>query len=190
MKNILLILLAFSLTSCVSFREKRKAKICATCPEIHQTDSVTIIQDRIIVKDTTVTIPADSAWYNAWIECKDGKPILHKEKSKEGKRARIDVTLSKDGELKAVANCDSLNYVITYYQHEIDRLNRITSNDTIKLPCKERPLNDLMYSIGAITSGIILLLFTFAFIRLASGKPILFNQSRSNQSQSDKPPSV
>lgn len=189
MKNILLILLAFSLTSCVSFREKRKAKICATCPEKTSTDSVTIIKDRIIVKDTTVTIPPDSAWYNAWIECKDGKPILHKEKSKEGKRARIDVTLSKDGQLKAVANCDSLQLVITYYQHEIDRLNRIKSTETIKEPCDKKPFQDILYSIGAITSGFILLLFTFVFIRLAQGKPIHPFNSHSASNQSQQPPS-
>lgn len=52
------------------------------------------------VHDTTFVIEPDSSFYNAWIECKDGKPVLRNSESNNGKSLGAPIVkMGDDGHL-------------------------------------------------------------------------------------------
>lgn len=54
-----------------------------------------------VEKDTAVKTVPDSTFYKAWIECRDGKPVLKQPKSKPGRKMMApEVNLDENGQLQ------------------------------------------------------------------------------------------
>lgn len=119
MKKLLVILLGLIvLSGCMT--ERRLNRICKVCPEkVIRKDSI-VTKDSISIIETirldTVITPEDSAWYYAYLKCKDGSvPKLYNSNSKQGKRTSINVSIDTlTGKLNAKCNSDSLLQVLQH----------------------------------------------------------------------------
>jgi len=155
-------IVAIMLTGCMT--QKRLNRICKLCPNETRVDSfvTTTVRDSAIF-DTIIT-PPDSAWFKAWIKCKDGStPVIYREKSKQGKRTVLTASIDSLGVLTAKCNEDSLVNVIQGNQRTIDRMIQVAKENQIKLSDSRR-FNDFFYYMGAAFS--ILLLFSLLIIIL------------------------
>lgn len=91
-----------------------------------RTDS-TIIVERW--RDSVVTIPADSAWLKAWLECDSaGSVLLHELEIANGRSATMTVVRlapSPTGSVMEVGcNTDSLELLLRIREQTIERLER------------------------------------------------------------------
>ena len=160
-------LVAILLTGCMT--ERRLNRICKLCPNEIRVDSIvtTTVRDSAIF-DTIIT-PPDSAWFKAWIKCKDGStPVIYREKSKQGKRTVLTASIDSNGVLTAKCNEDSLVNVIQGNQRTIERIIQVAKETQIKLSDSRR-WNDFFYYSG-IGLWILLLLSLLIII------PKIFNK--------------
>jgi hypothetical protein len=97
----ILILLGTTLTSCVT--EKKRAKICLSCP----TKTETIVRDSIVRKDSTVYLQGERITEYIRIECPDGAKPTVIAKSKSGKRGRLETKLIEPNTLQMDCVIDS-----------------------------------------------------------------------------------
>jgi len=123
--------LSLIFSGCVT--ERKRNKICQTCPTETKTDTVISQTIRDSISIDTLTLPPDSAWYMAWLKCKDGSiPKIYQEKSKQGKRTVLKASIDSMGILTAKCNEDSLQAVIESKNKIIDNYIRINSTSTIQ----------------------------------------------------------
>ncbi len=69
------------------------------------------IEKTIVERDTIFQTKADSTFYNAWIECQNGIPILKNQTVKKTAAAKVDVAVSLDGnqlKIKATKEAEQL----------------------------------------------------------------------------------
>jgi hypothetical protein len=149
------------LASCVT--EKRRAKICATCP-VH--DTVTIKETISIVRDTFV-VPEDSAFYYALLKCRDGKVIIDEILAQiNGNRSRATVTIDNN-RLKVRCDVDSLLQVIEHLKMERNVSKSGTKVVTVEAPKKKSWLaesRDFLLVLGLSVASL-LILYWFLFKR-------------------------
>ena len=126
MKPTLSILIALTLlSSCVT--EKKRAKICLSCP----TKTETIVRDSIVRKDSTVFLQGERITEYVRIECPDGaKPTLTT-KSKSGKRGRLETKLIEPNTLQMDCVIDSAAVAISWNE------SHRTTQTVQTLPCPE-----------------------------------------------------
>ena len=139
-------LVAIMLTGCMT--QKRLNRICKLCPNETRVDSfvTTTVRDSAIF-DTIIT-PPDSAWFKAWIKCKDGSnPLIYREKSKQGKRTVLTASIDSLGVLTAKCNEDSLMQVIQGNQRTIEHMIQVAKETQIKVSDSKR-WNDFFYYSG------------------------------------------
>ena len=161
MKQIIVgCLVAIMLTGCMS--QRRLNRICKLCQNETRVDSfvTTTVRDSLVLD--TIISPPDSAWFKAWIKCKDGStPVIYREKSKQGKRTVLTASIDSLGVLTAKCNEDSLEQVIQTNQRTIDRMIQVAKETQIKVSDSKR-WNDFFYYSGI---GLwILLLFSLLII--------------------------
>lgn len=126
MKPTLSILLALTLfSSCVT--EKKRAKICLSCP----TKTETIVRDSIVRKDSTVFIEGERITEYVRIECPDGAKPTVTTKSKSGKRGRLETKLTDPNTLKLDCVIDSAAVAISWNE------SHRTTQTVQTLPCPE-----------------------------------------------------
>jgi hypothetical protein len=126
MKPTLSILIALTLlTSCVT--EKKRAKICLSCP----TKTETIVRDSIVRKDSTVYFQGERITEYVRIECPDGAKPTVTTKSKSGKRGRIESKLIEPNTLQLDCVIDSA--AVAFSWNESHR----TTQTVQTLPCPE-----------------------------------------------------
>ena len=150
-------MIAIALSSCMN--QKRLNRICKLCPTETRIDSfvTTTVRDSAVFD--TIVSPPDSAWFKAWIKCKDGStPIIYREKSKQGKRTVLTASIDSLGVLTAKCNEDSLTQVIEGKNTIIERMIQVAKQSQIKISDSRR-LNDFFYF-----SGIALWLLLFFVI--------------------------
>jgi hypothetical protein len=149
------------LSSCIT--EKRRAKICATCP-VH--DTVTIKETVSIVRDTFV-VPEDSAFYYALLKCRDGKVMIDEILAQiNGNRTKATVTIDNN-RLKVRCDVDSLLKVIERLQMERNVSKSSTKVVTVESPKKKSWLaewRDFLLVIGLSVASL-LILYWFLFKR-------------------------
>ena len=153
-------IVAIMLTGCMT--QKRLNRICKLCPNEVRVDSIvtTTVRDSLVLD--TIVSPPDSAWFKAWIKCKDGRtPVIYREKSKQGKRTVLTASIDSLGVLTAKCNEDSLEQVIQTNQRTIERMIETNRQSTIKLSDSKR-WNDFFYYSGIALW--ILLLFSLLII--------------------------
>lgn len=121
--SILIVLTLFS--SCVT--EKKRAKICLSCP----TKTETIVRDSIVRKDSTVLVPGERITEYVRIECPDGAKPTVTTKSKSGKRGRLETKLTDPNTLKLDCVIDSAAVAISWNE------SHRTTQTVQTLPCPE-----------------------------------------------------
>lgn len=103
--SLLFVLLA--LVSCVS---KRPAE-----PVIIETTK-TITE---VLKDTVFTVKADSSYYKAYVDCRDGKPVITNSEMKSGFNLKAPKVNLKNGLLQINCKIDSSAVAFKYLQKYI-----------------------------------------------------------------------
>ncbi|HCU43956.1 MAG TPA: hypothetical protein DF610_02645 [Sphingobacterium sp.] len=127
MKRILLALcLPLLLTSC-------KSKQAVVSPSSVITNTVEKIVTKTL-RDTTFLIKSDSSFYEAWIECQNGKPVLRNPTAQGGKSnlQPPQVSLNDKGQLDVGCVTDSL-----VFKARLEELVTALSNiktTTIRVP--------------------------------------------------------
>lgn len=129
MRYLLLILL---LTSCVT--ERKRAKICATCPE-----KITIERrDSIVNKDTTIYMPSKVLRDTIKIECDEkGVPVISIKRPKRNGSMRMEVTRPNLNTLISECIIDSEAVYLTWQEKH----TTIESKEVLR----DKPLFDYNY---------------------------------------------
>ncbi len=101
-----------------------------------RSDSIVVV-DRW--RDSVVTIPADSAWLKAWLECDStGKVMLQELKAANGRNASFTVvTLTPVGYgslMEVGCNTDSLELLLKIREQTIERLERNVNYIEVEKP--------------------------------------------------------
>lgn len=109
---------------------------CRTYKESPKTTEKEIITRTIIEtkRDTIVQIKADSSYYQAWVECQDGKPkIIHTPQTQAGKHLKPPlVDLSDDGKLEV--KCEDIQRRLNFTLKEKQVLEERLKEKTIIPP--------------------------------------------------------
>ena len=169
----ILLFVLLCITSCAAHREKKRAAICATCPEKIRVDSVFTERITETLRDTTIYIPADSSWYRAYVKCVNGKPVIINSRQKDGKRSSVRVEIDADGILSVDGRCDSLAQVIQVKDTIIERLTKLSKESTVVVK-KQRFMENVFYWIGFITCCIICLIAIIIVVLMALGQEVKF----------------
>jgi hypothetical protein len=174
----ILLFVLLCITSCVTHREKKRAAICATCPEIVRIDSVSTVKIITRLRDTTITTPADSSFYEAYIKCLNGKPVIINSKQKDGKRSSVKVEIDSDGILSVNCKADSLEQVIHIKDTEIERLTKLSKESITPNKKEKRWLEDVFYPVGFVTCCLISLIAVIVLVLMALGKKVFGEYDR------------
>lgn len=123
MKPLPILLLLAALTGCIT--EKRRAKICQTCPtRIERT-----VRDSIVKRDSLITIPGEVLRDTIRIECDErNKPVISIKRPVNGKVVRMEVTRPDVNTIISECVVDSQTVVIRW--NEVHR----TESETNVLP--------------------------------------------------------
>lgn len=110
---LLIIWALFVLASCDA--QKRLQRHCDKCPK--ETKDSIITNTITETKYDTITTPADSSWYNALLECKNGKVVIKDTTTKSGttiaKKPKVTI---KDNKLTVECVCDTAKIIHSYKQ--------------------------------------------------------------------------
>jgi hypothetical protein len=147
MRLFILSLVLLVISGCVT--ERKRQRICNSCPEkvITKVETTETVRDSIT--HDTIVEPADSAFYYLYLQCKDGsKPEIKKEAKKDGKRTKTSKTYNeKTGQLVFKCNSDSLQREIEIKNKIIERLKREVVTQTIKDRGNNNDLMKILYFI-------------------------------------------
>lgn len=70
--------------------ERQRARICLSCNAQQSTQTITDVKTEVVYD--TLTIPGDSSWYYAWLNCVGGRVVVVKEQTTNGS----GITIQKD----------------------------------------------------------------------------------------------
>lgn len=108
--------------------------LCPGCktPKIATTETKTVTEIREVVRDTTITVPPDSAWLRAWLECDSlGNVLMRQLSEQKGSRSEVSLKLTsfqdsarqlKGALLDVLFVCDSLQIEIGLRDQVIERI--------------------------------------------------------------------
>jgi hypothetical protein len=167
----ILLFVLLCITSCAAHLEKKRAAICATCPDKIRVDSIFTERITETLRDTTIFIPADSSWYKAYVKCVNGKPVIINSRQKDGKRSSVRVEIDSDGILSVDGRCDSLAQVIQVKDTIIERLTKLSKESTVVVK-KQRFMENVFYYIGMVTCFLICLIAVIILVLMAMGKRV------------------
>lgn len=120
-------------------------------------DSIAV---REIVKDSIITIPPDSAWLKAWLECDSaGNVLLQQLEQRNGEKIKATYTLERDTSGATILYMSSIieaqRLELEFKEKEIARLKTNTVLVEAEIPPFKRFL---------IWTGVIALIFVAAII--------------------------
>lgn len=168
-RYVLGILIAFLISGCATMRQKRIDRICQTCPEKVKTDSVYTRIEKEVIRHDTISTPSDSAFYFAWLKCKDGSaPKIIKERIKKGNRTTVIASIDSTGKLVSKCNTDSLESIIEIKDKLIQELISKETTKTIVIDLKWWQ-KALMY-FGAFSLVYLVLRFLFRRFEASQNK--------------------
>jgi len=147
MKKIFLIL-AIVLAGCVT--EKKRAKICATCPIKEVRTDSTIYKEYWTFRDSVFNVPRDSAEVQYVVgPCPDGTiPVIKEVYKRDGRKTKLNGKV-KDGTIHINANvgAEQLKFEI----RERDRIIEKLKSETKVLPCQDRWGEQFFYYSGIVS---------------------------------------
>ena len=129
---------------------------------VQTNDSIAV---REIVRDSIITIPPDSAWLYAWIECDStGNVLLKQLEQVQGERIKIDnLALERDSngvaKLRLLAMVESLKSEIQIKDQLIERLK----SNTVLVEAKIPPFKQFLMWTGGIA---LIFIAALIFIKL------------------------
>ena len=148
MKPLPILLLAVVLSGCVS--EKRRAKICQTCPVRIETTT----RDSIVQRDSIITIQGEVLRDTIKIECDElNRPVISYKRPLKGGLARMEVSRPDLSTLVSTCIIDSQAVAITWQE-------RHTKTEEVK---QLSPLNYGVTWQFALVASIICLLVGFIY---------------------------
>jgi hypothetical protein len=162
-KTGVIIALLAVLSGCAT--ERMRARICNSCP----TQTVTEQKDSLVLRDTTIYIPADSSFYYAWLMCKDGKVEIDKVLAEiNGRVVRKPTVKIKDNKLTVICPVDSHAVAIQWYERH---RHLFMQESRYVIPEKPTFFESVAWLLFAITVGIIgmMLLYWALFKKKGSG---------------------
>lgn len=163
-KVLFVLLFIFSFVSCIT--EKKRAKICSTCPTTSFVRDSIIEKERIVRRDSLIKTPADSSFYKLWLACdKNGKIIVNKEVNRQGARSRSSYEL-KDNVLNSKCVVDSAAVALQWNEtHKtVVSTNNTQSVQRVEVPVKLKWHQKLFLVAGKFFLGFIIIgLGIFAF---------------------------
>lgn len=126
MKQLTILVLAIVLSGCVS--EKRRAKICQTCPV--RIEKIT--RDSIVQKDSIITIQGEVLRDTIKIECDElNRPVISYKRPLKGRLGRMEVSRPDLSTLVSTCIIDSQAVAITWQERhtitdEVKQLPAVT----------------------------------------------------------------
>jgi hypothetical protein len=153
----LLILSFILLSGCIS--QRRIDKICQNCPTKTVTkDSITTVT-QVVTRDTTIQLPADSAWYRLWLQCDTSdNVVVVKSEVKSGVKTEIKYIL-KDNIIQSTCFVDSADVVLKWNEkHTTKTVNH--EKESVLQPKKRSFWSGLLLFVlglvvGALTATLI-----------------------------------
>ena len=145
MKKILIFTLALMISGCVT--ERKRAKICATCPIKEVRVDSTIYKEYWSFRDSVLNVPKDSAEIEYVVgPCPDGTiPPIKETYKRDGRKTKIAGRV-KDGTIRINANVgtEQLKFELREKTREIEKLK-----SSVKvLPCQDRWGEQFFYYSG------------------------------------------
>lgn len=150
---------------------------CKTKQIIQPSKLVTNDVEKVVTKntrDTTFIVAADSSFYNAWIECRDGKPVLKKDTAIDKQSSypfllkKPLVSLSPNGQLNVT--CLTENLELKARINELITELKTTTSTVEHIPVevvKEFSFTQKLFIIlGKIFGCVLLLLIGYGVIKL------------------------
>jgi len=125
MKNICLFIVAITLSSCLT--PNRFRKICAMCPVTIERKDTTIIKETV-THDTTHVPVIDSAFYQLYLKCVDGRVVIDKEIKQLGRMINQQYSLDNNVLNFQSTVIDSLMNIISRYER--NTVQKITETKT------------------------------------------------------------
>ena len=147
--SVLILIVALCASSCLNLRRAPIATLT--------NDSIAV---REIVKDSIITIPPDSAWLKAWLECDSaGNVLLQQLEQRNGEKIKATYTLERDTSGATILYMSSIieaqRLELEFKEKEIARLKTNTVLVEAEIPPFKRFL---------IWTGVIALIFVAAII--------------------------
>jgi len=142
---------------------------------IQPTKEIVNTVEKIVTKterDTTFIVDSDSSFYKAWIECRDGKPVLRDPKSQagKGKLKAPNVKLDDKGQLEI--ECATENLELKARINElITELNNTSATIEYVYIEVEKPLSSyqkLLITLGEIFGLLLLATIGYGAFKLVS----------------------
>lgn len=159
MKVKALILCGLILSGCAT--ENQRRKICASCPS---SDTIRLTERYEVRKDSFI-IEADSAFYYALLQCRDGKVEIEKILAEiNGKRTQIKASVDKNNVLKIQCLNDSLLHEIEIRDKIIENIKQSTKRVEIPVDKRsgfERFVDSFSGLLFAILAGVIGVMLIF-----------------------------
>lgn len=146
---------------------------CATKQIVQPAKIITNTVEKVVTKntrDTTFIVEADSSFYKAWIECRDGKPILKNPTATKGNGNlnAPQVKLNELGEL--IAECSTENLELKARINELTTEIANTSATVEYVPVevvKELTFyQKLLINLGKVFGSILIGLIGYAAFKL------------------------
>jgi len=147
MKQLIIFLAVLALTSCVS--ERKRAKICKTCPQKEVTTDSTWYKMYITYRDSVIAVEKDSAMKRFVISpCPDGSiPKITETESKDGRKTIQEVTI-KGNILEVRAKVKEENIPVQLPTTTIEKGR--DKKTVLTLPCEEKWHEDYFYYAGIL----------------------------------------
>lgn len=152
---------------------------CKTRQIVQPAKTVVSTVEKVIkqtTRDTTFIVAADSSFYNAWIECRDGKPVLKKDTTTKQfslsplRLKKPFVTLSEDGQLNIECFTENLELKarINDLTTEINNTTSTVEQIPIEVVKDFTSTQKLFIILGKIFGCILLLLIGYGVFKLVS----------------------
>jgi hypothetical protein len=161
MEKIIIFTMALMLSSCVT--ERKRAKICATCPIKEVRVDSTIYKEYWSFRDSILNVPKDSAEIEYIVgPCPDGTiPPIKETYKRDGRKTTLTGRV-KDGTIHINANVgtEQLKFEI----RERDRIIEKLKSETKVLPCADKWGEQFFYYSGIVSYILAFLALVLAVI--------------------------
>jgi hypothetical protein len=161
MKKIIIFTLALMFVGCVT--EKKRAKICATCPIKEVRVDSTIYKEYWSFRDSVLNVPKDSAEIEYIVgPCPDGSiPPIKETYKRDGRKTKLTGRV-KGNTIKINANVgtEQLKFELREKTREIEKLK----SETKVLPCQDRWGEQFFYYSGIVSYILAFLALVLAVI--------------------------
>jgi len=161
MKKIFVLLIVLSVAGCVT--ERKRAKICATCPIKEVRVDSTIYKEYWTFRDSILNVPKDSAEIEYIVgPCPDGSiPVIKETYKRDGRKTTLTGRVNGPRiTVRANVGTEQLKFEI----RERDRIIEKLRSETKVLPCVDKWGEQFFYYSGIVSYILAFLALVLAVI--------------------------